>query len=299
MDFEEFMWANGYMEEHIEQIFMNMKDLKPLPTAIFEKLDSLFVDYIYCGGMPEAVNTFVQEKVFTNVFAVHSRIYRDYQDDITNYVSGLDAAKVLNVYRHITAQLAKDNHKFQISKLGHGARFREYLGTEEWLKDAGVVNIAYNLDILDFPFNENEDSTNFRMYYGDTSLLIATLDEYAKEDLSVNKNFGIYKGALYESLVSEALKKSGYELFFYKNENSTIELDFVIRVKNDIIPIEVRSIKGKAKSLNLIMKEIDNINYAIKLSHNNIGFNDNVFTFPYFLTFLLKRFFKDTNYIRW
>ncbi len=299
MDFEEFMWANGYTEEHIEQIFMNMKDLKPLPIATFEKLDSLFVDYIYCGGMPEAVNAFVQEKVFTNVFAVHSRIYRDYQDDITNYVSGLDAAKVLNVYRHITAQLAKDNHKFQISKLGHGARFREYQGTEEWLKDAGVVNIAYNLDILDFPFNGNEDSTNFRMYYGDTSLLIATLDEYAKEDLSVNKNFGIYKGALYESLVSEALKKSGYDLFFYKNENSTIELDFVIRVKNDIIPIEVKSTKGKAKSLNLIMKEIDNINYAIKLSHNNIGFNDNVFTFPYFLTFLLKRFFKETNYIRW
>ncbi len=298
MDFEEFLWANSYTDEQIQYIYSFMKKLEKLPDAIYSQLDSLYIDYIYSGGMPEAVNNFIRDKTYRNVFPIQKRIFNDYQDDITNYVEGLEVARVKNVYRHITSQLAKDNHKFQISTLGHGARFREYKGCEEWLKDAGVINIAYNLSNLELPFNGNEQSTNFKIYYADTSLLIATLDEEAKEDLSVNKNFGIYKGALYESLVSEALIKSGYDLYFYKNSDSTIELDFLVRVKNEIVPIEVKSQRGKAKSLDTLMKE-GKIKFGVKLSRNNIGFYNNLFTFPYFLTFLLKKFFKDSNYITW
>ncbi len=298
MDFEEFLWANSYTDEQIQYIYSFMKDLKPLPESIFNQLDSLYIDYIYSGGMPEAVNNFIRDNTYHNVFPIQKRIYNDYQDDITNYVDGLDVERVKNVYRHITSQLSKDNHKFQVSLLGHGARFREYKGCEEWLKDAGVINIAYNLNNLELPFNGNEQSINFRIYYADTSLLIATLDEEAKEDLSINKNFGIYKGALYESLVSEALIKSGYDLYFYKNDDSTIELDFLIRVKNEIVPIEVKVKKGKAKSLSLLMGE-GKIKYGVKLSRNNIGFNNNIFTFPYFLTFLLKKFFKENDIISW
>ncbi len=299
LDFEEFLWAKGYTDEHIDYIYSFMKNLIPLPDATFNTFSKLYEEYIFCGGMPEAVNIFVNEKNYSNVFPIQNRIYQDYQDDISKYVEGLDTARVKNVYRHITSQLAKENHKFQLSHLGHGARFRDYRGCEEWLKDAGVVNLAYNLNILDFPFKGNEDETYFRMYYGDTSLLIATLDEESKEDLTINKNFGIYKGALYENLISEALIKQGYDLFFYKTKDATVELDFVIRVKNEIIPIEVKSNRGRSKSLNTIMNTNSAIKYGVKLTHNNIGYSENKFTFPYFLTFLLKRFFKENNIITW
>lgn len=299
MDFEEFLWAKGYQDEHIDYLFSFMRNLSPLPDSTFYEMDKLFEEYIFCGGMPEAVQVLVNEKNYSNVFPIQKRIYNDYQDDIINYVEGLDASKVRNFYRHITAQLAKDNHKFQITKLGHGARFKYYQGIEEWLKDAGVINLAYNLHSLNFPYKGNEDETHFRVYYGDTSMLIATVDEEAKEDLTINKNFGIYSGAIYENIVSEALIKQGYELFFYKSEDATIELDFLIRVKNEMVPIEVKANRGRSKSLNAILNTHDKINFAIKLSHNNIGFDGTKFTFPYFLTFLLKRFFKESQEIHW
>ena len=299
MDFEEYLWANGYRDEQIEDIYGYMKRLEPLPEAYMNQLRQLFRDYIFVGGMPEAVQLFVEKGTFSESFKVQNRIYQGYEDDITKYVAGLDVAKVKKVYRHISAQLAKDNHKFQISKLGHGARFREYGGTEEWLKDAGIINIAYNLEELSIPFSSYEMSENFRIYYADHSLFVANLDEESKEDLILNENLEIYNGALYESLVSEALTKSGYPLYFYKNEEATIELYFVIRVKNEIIPIEVKKNRGKSKSLNAILKSLPHVRYGVKLTNGNIGYADNKFTFPYFLTFLLKRFFKENEHIQW
>lgn len=299
LDFEEYLWANGYKEEQIDDIYHYMKSLQPLPDTYVHVLNRLYREYIFIGGMPEAVNLFIKTNTFTESFHIQKRIYRDYEDDITNYVESLDVAKVKNIYRHISSQLAKDNHKFQISKLGHGARFREYSGIEEWLKDAGIINIAYNLEALNLPFSSYEIMDYFRIYYMDHSLFIANLDEESKEDLIQNDNYDIYNGALYESLVSEELVKSGYKLHFYKNADSTIELDFVIRVKNDIVPIEVKRNRGRSKSLNSILKLKNGIKFGVKLTNGNIGYEDNKFTFPYYLTFLLKRFFKECDYIKW
>ena len=299
MDFEEYLWANGSSDSQIDDIYNYMKNLTPLPEIYLNVLRLLYRDYIFVGGMPEAVDLFIKNGTFSESFGVHKRIYKDYEDDITNYVEGLDAAKVKKVYRHISSQLAKDNHKFQISKIEHGARLREYYGTEEWLKDAGIINIAYNLEQLNLPFSSYEVSDYFRIYYADHSLFIANLDEESKEDLVVNENYEIYNGALYESLVSEALIKSGFKLYFYKNKDATIELDFLIRIKNEIIPIEVKRNRGRSKSLNAVLNSNEDIKYGLKLTNGNIGFEDNKFTFPYYLVFLLKRFFKETDYIKW
>ena len=299
LDFEEFLWANGYSENQVEDIYNYMKKLQPMPDSYVSKLRQIFRDYIFVGGMPESVNYFINNGTFTESFKTQKRIYKDYEDDITKYVEGLDSAKVKKIYRHISAQLAKDNHKFQISKIGHGARFRDYYGTEEWLKDAGIINIAYNLEELSLPFSSYEMDEYFRIYYSDHSLFIANLDEESKDDLIINENYEIYNGALYESLVSEALIKAGFKLYFYKNSDSTIELDFVIRVKNDIVPIEVKWNRGRSKSLNTILENNFHINFGLKLTDGNIGFENNKITFPYYLTFLLKRFFEETDYIKW
>lgn len=299
LDFEEFLWANGYNDNQIEDIYNYMKNIMPLPETYLDVLRKLYRDYIFVGGMPEAVNLFIKNGTFSETFNVQKRIYKDYEDDITKYVEGLSVAKVKKIYRHISSQLAKDNHKFQISKLGHGARQREYEGTEEWLKDAGIINIAYNLEKLDLPFSSYEMSDYFRIYYADHSLFIANLDDESKEDLIINENYEIYNGALYESLVSEALIKSGFKLYFYKNIDATIELDFLIRVKNEMVPIEVKRNRGRSVSLNYVLDNNEKVNFGLKLTNGNIGFENNKFTFPYYLAFLLKRFFKETDYIKW
>jgi predicted AAA+ superfamily ATPase len=300
LDFEEFLWALGYQDSQIADVYSLMLKLSPLPLGTYQSLKSAYEDYLFCGGMPEMVATFVEEKNFSNVIPRQNQLLLDYEDDITKYVEGLNEARVKNLYRHIPSQLAKENHKFQITKLGHGARSRDYLGCQEWLADAGIVLLAYNLSTLAFPFKGNEDPDNFRIYYADHSLLVASLDEESKQDLSINRNFGVYSGALFENLVGEALAKQDYDLYFYRNLTSTIELDFVLRVHNEIVPIEVKAKNGTMKSLRTVLSDKEfNISHGVKFADANIGYQGGIFTFPYFLSFLLARFFKETDRISW
>ena len=162
---------------------------------------------------------------------------------------------------------------------------------EQWLADAGVVNIGYCLNTLSLPLKGNENPNNYRLYFADTSLLIASMDEESRKDLLVSKNLGVYKGALYENFAAEALMKQGYELFFYRSDDSRTELDFLIRLKDSIVPIEIKANKGSARSLNAVIgdKKISEIKYGIKFSNNNIGVANNVLTLPFFTLFMLKR----------
>ena len=300
LDFEEFLWAKGYDEKLSDLLLEHMLRGQALPPILFDRLSSLYKEYLFVGGMPEAVALFVQEGTFEKAFAVQARLKKDYEDDITKYVEGLSGAKVKNFYRHICPQLCKDNHKFQISKLGHGARNRDYLGVEDWLKDAGLVLVANNLSSLDLPLSSYEDPDYFRVYFADHSLFIAFLDDEAKEDLRVNNHYEIYHGALYESLIGEELSKQGYPLYFYKTTDATVELDFVIRIKNEIIPIEVKRNKGRTKSLNaVIADESIGVRHGIKLTQGNIGEADGTIAFPYFLAYLLKRFAEKSDIFSW
>ena len=293
LDFEEFLWANGYDNEFIDKLYKNMISLKPFSELEYNTLSKLFKQYVMVGGMPNIVNKFIQDKTLYNVVEMQNQLYIDYENDIKNYVQGLDKSRVVNYYRHITPMLARDNHKFQVSKLSTGAKSRDYVGCDEWLKDAGIINIAYNVNKLDLPLKGNEIENDKRIYYKDNALLIASLDEDSKEDLRINNNFEIYNGALTESIVSEALIKSGCkDIYFYKNEDSTIELDFIIRCKNSIIPIEVKTKKGRSKSLNTLLNN-DVFKFGVKLTNQNIGFSNKKYTFPYFLSFLLIRFLKE------
>ena len=141
----------------------------------------------------------------------------------------------------------------------------------------------------------NYDDTKFKLYFADTGLLVAMLDEEAQEDLRVNKNLGVYKGALFENIVAEAMVKSGYSLYYYKREDSTLEEDFFVRTSNDLIPVEVKSTNGRSKSLRTLISSdrYADIHYGIKFISGNIGYHDHIYTFPYFCTFLLKRYLKN------
>ena len=295
MDFEEFLWALGYKEGQIENLYECMKNLSPLSETQFNVLLDRFHQYMVLGGMPEVVKLFVDQKNYSGTLALQKQIILDYEEDITKYVEGLDKTKILNVFRKIPVFLGQDNKKFRISKVAHGARNREYTGVTDWLIDAGIVNISYCLNDLALPLKGNYDSDNYRLYFMDTGLLVASLDEESSKDLRDNKNFNTYKGAIYENIVGDMLKKSGYNLYFYKNEDGTQEVEFFVRDANNLIPIDVKATDGKVKSIKSFIedKNIKDINFGIKLAEKNIGFENNIYTFPYFLTFLLKRFLSE------
>ncbi|WP_372520803.1 DUF4143 domain-containing protein, partial [Candidatus Ruminimicrobiellum ovillum] len=294
-DFEEFLWAKGYKKSQIEDMFEKMIKLVPLSKIELDVMFENFNEYMTVGGMPAIVNTFVKNKNYSGILNLQKQILLDYEEDITKYAGGLDKGKILNVYRKIPVFLGEDNKKFKISQISKGARSREYVGVVDWLSNAGIINICYCMQQLNLPLKGNYNPDNFKIYFSDTSLLIASLDDEAQDDLRQNKNFNTYKGAIYENIIGDMLVKEGYSLYFYKNEKGTIEMDFLVRDKSSLIPVEVKAIDGSTNSLNnLIEKEqYTDIKYGIKLGRKNIGFNNKFYTFPYFLAFLLKRFLKE------
>ena len=295
MDFEEFLWAKGYKENQIEEMYSYMLNCRPLPKVMYDVMLENFKEYMIVGGMPAIVNRFVEQKNYSAILNMQRQILLDYEEDITKYAGGLDKGKILNVYRKIPVFLGNENKKFQISKIEHNARNREYVGVIDWLSNAGIINISYCMEQPFLPLKGNYNPDNYRLYFKDTGLLVASLDDEAGEDLRVNKNFNTYKGALYENIVGEMLVKEGYSLYFYKNEKGTIEMDFFIRDKDSLIPIEVKASDNETLSLNKLIEsdKYKDIKYGIKLCNKNIGFNGKFYTFPYFLTFLLKRFLKE------
>lgn len=298
LDFEEFLWAKGYKESQIEAMYQSMLSQTPLTKTEFDVMLENFREYMVLGGMPAIVFAFVQQKHYSGTLKMQNQILLDYEEDITKYAAGLDKGKILSVYRKIPAFLGKDNKKFQISKIARNARNRDYVGTVEWLDNAGIINVCYCMEQPELPLKGNYDPGNYKLYFRDTGLLIGSLDEEVQEDLRNNKNFNTYKGAIYENVVADMLVKQGYALYFYRNEKGTLEMDFFVRDADSLVPVEVKAIDGSTPSLNaLICKDkYSDIRYGIKLANRNIGFNGKFYTFPYFLGFLLKRFLRENNH---
>lgn len=294
MDFEEFLWAKGYKQEYIDNILIHMEQLKPFSDIQLNVYKNLFLDYCVLGGMPAVVKNYISSNSFSNTLNIQRQIMLDYEEDVRKYAIGLDKTKILSVYRSVPSQLAKENKKFQFNKIEKNARSREYSGCIDWLIDARVIMQCNCLLYPELPLKGNIDESKYKLYYPDTGLLVANLDEEAQEDLRMNKNLGVYKGALYENFVAEAFLKQGLGLFYYKKENSSLEEDFFARTKDSLVPIEVKSNSNKSKSLiSLINNEnYHDIHFGIKLGNFNIGFANNIFTFPYFCSFFIKDFLK-------
>lgn len=296
MDFEEFLWAKGYSREQVEDLYKHMIDVQPFSQLEMDTMMDIFCDYMTIGGMPEVVKKYIDQGNFEGTLSLQRQLLKDYEEDITKYASQTDKAKILAVYNHISTFLAKENKKYQITKIAKGARNREYIGSVEWLRQAGVVHVCYCLNNVELPLKGNYMPDNYKLYYHDTGLLIASLDEEAQEDLRANKNFGTYKGAIYENVVGEMLLKSGYEqLYFYKHENPALEMDFFVRDADSLVPVEVKAKDGATASLNNLIKweSYRDVKFGIKLGYKNVGWNGQFYTFPYFLAFLIKRFLKE------
>ena len=297
MDFEEFLWAKGYQQEQINDILKHMIDIKPFNETEMQVYKTLFLDYCVLGGMPEVIRGFIETGTFSGSLSIQEQIRLDYEEDVRKYAEGLDQTKIIRIYRSVPSQLAKENKKFQFNRIDKNARSREYTGCIEWLIDAGVITECKCLGYPELPLKGNVEEGKFKLYYPDTGLLISALDEEAQEDLRVNKNLGVYKGALYENFVAEAFIKQGLDLFYYKKENSSLKEDFFVRSQSELFPVEVKANSDRSKSLGSLIRneKYSDIKNGIKLGDFNVGYVNNIYTFPYFCAFLIKAFVKNLD----
>lgn len=294
LDFEEFLWSKGYDDGLKTELLKSMVEGTPLSASLVQVMSEVFLDYVIVGGMPAVVLEYVKSGMFSNTLQIQKQLLADYEDDITKYAEGMDQSRILNVFRHIPVQLAKENKKFQISKVASGARYKDYRGAIEWLSNAGIINVCYCLASPELPLKGNYVETKYKIYMADTGLLIAMLDDETQDDLRVRKNIGTYRGGLYENIVGDMLVKAGFDLYYYSKENSTLEEDFFVRNTDSLIPVEVKAKNGNTKSLKTLIKNdsYPDIRFGIKLIDGNIGVEDNIRTFPHYLVFLLREYLR-------
>ena len=196
MDFEEFLWAKGYENDVVEELLSHMISGTAFNQTTISTFNSLYLDYCILGGMPAVVCSYIEKGTFEGTLALQKELLNDYKEDIKKYVEGLEKTRVLNVFNHIPVQLAKENKKFQISKVASGAKFKDYWGCIEWLHDAGMINICYCLHTADLPLQGNYEENKYKIYFKDTGLLIANLDEESQDDLRVKAVTYIYHSCI-------------------------------------------------------------------------------------------------------
>jgi len=296
-DFEEFMRVRGYGDSFFEDVYSHIRDVKPFSELEHDVLSRRFLDFCILGGMPRVIGEFVSRGNFEKSLELQRGILNDYRDDVRKYAEGMDQTRILNVFDHIAPQLARENKKFQISKVAPGARLKDYRGCIEWLEDAGVVNVCHAMTFPELPMKGRYDDSRFKLYMADTGLLVAQLEPEAQMDLRANGNLGVYGGGLYENVVGDALVKLGCDLAYFKRDDSTLEMDFFVRSRTDLVPVEVKARGGRAQSLKTLVRSnhYGDIKWGMKLHGGNIGWANGILSLPYYVTFLVKRYLSECD----
>ena len=296
MDFEEFMWANGIPNSIIDELRICFNEHKKVLPAIHEKLKNLFLKYICVGGMPQVVDSFIKDGDLNKVLNLQRLILESYKDDFGRhlkddnslYVNEKELASILSIFNSIPSQLAKENKKFQFSKIKGNGKNDDYRRAIEWLYDAGIINQCFNLSLTELPLEGNKCDDIFKVYMQDTGLFIAMLEDGTQADI-LKGNMLIYKGAIYENIIADAFSKTNRKLYYF-HKDSGLEIDFVTRFKGKCTLIEVKATNSKAKSLKTILDNYDryHVDSAIKIYDGNITKIGNVLYIPHYLTFLIQ-----------
>lgn len=286
MDFREFLWAYGYSDEDIAYLKTFYDERKKIPLDILQKFQSILKEYIVVGGMPEVVNDFVNHKDFTRVQDIQDKILSSYDDDIANHAKGVEKVKVRRCYDSVPRQLARENKKFKYSEVEKGSTARKYADSVTWLEDSNLVHVCRNVYEPYLPLAANSKENEFKLYYNDTGLLLARYGFQTKLAVLNGTLMGNAKGGIYENLISEMLTKLGYTLHYYKTENSSMEIEFIIEKDGTVIPVEVKAGNADTPSLNSFLEKFHSI-YAIKLIDGNLGTSENKLVLPHFMAMFL------------
>lgn len=286
LDFEEFLWAVGFNENSLSYIKEHFKNLEKIEKGINDEMFRKLREYIVVGGMPDVVNTFIKTYNFSEVQNAQDKILSDYYDDIAKYADTVDKPKIRKCYNSIPKQLAKENKKFQYSVVEKNSTSRKFGESIQWLIDANLVIPVYNVSNPVIPLDAYSKEDYFKIYLNDIGLICAMYGFDIKALILDNSLSGPAKGGIYENLICDILTKRGYKLHFYKNDNNTQELEFLITQNSKVIPIEVKAGNSASISLNNFISTYKPP-YAYKLITGNIGVNETKITLPLYMAMFI------------
>lgn len=286
LDFEEFMWAEGYGKESIEILREYFNTKQKVPDAINKKYTELFREFMVVGGMPEVVADYVENHDFNRVARIQEQILKNYRFDISKHAKGAEKVKVRECYDAIPRQLAKELKKFQYSTIEKKQTSKKYGGSVTWLKDSELVHVCYNITEPSIPLMANSNINQFKLYLNDTGLLCAIYGYDTKRMLLDNTLKGNAKGGIYENAISESLTKQGYNLHYYKPDDDH-ELEFLLEKSGEVIPVEVKAGNTATVSLNNFIEDYKP-SHAYKLITGNVGESERrVLSIPHYMVIFL------------
>ena len=287
LDFEEFLWANGIAGPVIDMLRQCLEKETPVPEALHNRMKQLLLQYAVVGGMPDAVQTFVDTKQMDAVLRIQRDIVRSYEDDMVKYAERKDKSRIKECFQSIPKQLSKENKKFQYSVVKKGSTAAQYLGSLQWIEDAGIIARCYNLSVTELPLDGNAEKDVFKVYMCDCGLFVSMLEDGTQYDILQGNLYG-YKGAIFENLIADIFGKMGRKLYYY-HKDSGLEVDFVIRYQGQCTLVEVKAATGNTKSTKTILRHPEkyHVNSALKLGDSNVGRAGQLLTLPLYLAFLL------------
>lgn len=288
LNFEEFLIAIGY-SQIIEEIRKCFNNNEKMSNPIHEKLLNYYRIFLATGGMPVAVNNIIENKL--NILEFDNNLLQSiidaYLADMKKYtLNYYESVKIEKIYRNIPSQLAKENKKFQFSKIEQYARRRDYESSLDWLIASKLVIPCYFVNKFETPLKGFMDEEKFKLYLSDSGILTQLL-EIPRNKILLNEKFQ-YKGVITGNYVANELQTNGINLYYWA-KNQVAEIDFLIDTSKGVIPIEVKANENKkSKSLNYFMKE-NKINFAIRISANNFGFENNIKSVHLYAVFCIKK----------
>ena len=285
MDFEEFLMAINE-EKLLKMIEQSYKTMKPMLEGLHEKALKYYYDYICIGGMPAAILDYIKNggNVLKFNEEINEIILTSYMADMAKYTINQESIRNAKIYNSIPAQLGKENKKFKYSLVEKSARAREYESSLNWLISSNMVIKCNSVKIPKSPLKAYIDE-NFKIYLSDIGLL-RTLSKISINEILLNKNM-LYKGILAENYIAEILYAKNREIFYWQINSGMYEVDFLINVDGDIIPIEVKaSDNTTSRSLNYYVNRYKP-KYSIRLSTKNFGFSNNIKAIPLYAAYLI------------
>ena len=247
-------------------------------------------------AMPYVVDRFLSTNDMNAVLEEQRDILEEFKDDFGKHLDENEQeetdlallGRINRVFDSIPAQLAKENKKFTYAMLEKKGRSENYQAAIQWLYDAGIVNLCYNLSNLTLPLEGNKIDNIFKIYMQDTGLFVAMLEDGSAGRI-LSGDLGMYKGAMYENIVADAFSKTERPLYYY-HKDSGLEIAFITSIEAEAALVEVKATTGNTKSANTILKNKSQygVNRCIKLSENNVGEEKEKLTIPYYMVYLLR-----------
>ncbi len=284
LSFKEFLIAIG-RENLVYEIKKHFENNERMDKDLHEFCLKLYRTYLVVGGMPESVQTYLDEQKIISTLDIQAMILESYVRDMTKYANNSESNRIISAFDSIPVQLAKENKKFQYKVISKGATSSLFGPAILWLKNSGIVNQVFRVT-PNIPLEMHKDLSAFKLYMSDIGLFVnkARYPLY-QLDLSVQPPM-ISMGPLTENYVANELRVNGYDLYYWESEGKA-ELDFIIQKDIDIVPIEVKSsIHIKSRSLDLYINKY-NPKYAIRISEKNFGFENNIKSVPLYAVFCI------------